>query len=144
MDFRRFSQTTQESGVKVTNDNPTGTNIPYTVFLITNAALGAGLLNFPKSYDDAGGILVAVTVQSVLLIFVMISLIFLAHASDQVGSKGAKTIQDTMEGMTGRVGKIICSVCLVAFNFGITTTFLVIIGTQLDGTFKAIYGEEFV
>ena len=39
--------------------NPDGTNTAYTVFLIVNAALGAGLLNFPKSYDDAGGIVVA-------------------------------------------------------------------------------------
>ena len=28
--------------------NPDGTNTLYTVFLIVNAALGAGLLNFPK------------------------------------------------------------------------------------------------
>ena len=33
------------------NYNPNGTNTAYTVFLIVNAALGAGLLNFPKSYD---------------------------------------------------------------------------------------------
>ena len=73
--------------------NPNGTNIAYTVFLITNAALGAGLLNFPKSYDDAGGILVAFFVQLVLLLFIMIALIGLAYASDQCGSGGALTIQ---------------------------------------------------
>ena len=33
------------------------------VFLIINAALGAGLLNFPKAFDTAGGVLVAVVVQ---------------------------------------------------------------------------------
>ena len=73
--------------------NPNGTNIAYTVFLITNAALGAGLLNFPKSYDDAGGILVAFFVQLVLLLFIMIALIGLAYAADQCGSGGATTIQ---------------------------------------------------
>ena len=33
------------------------------MFLIINAALGAGLLNFPKAFDTAGGVLVAVVVQ---------------------------------------------------------------------------------
>ena len=63
------------------------------MFLIVNAALGAGLLNFPKSYDDAGGIMVAFLVQLTLLLFIMIALIGLAYASDKCGSKGAPTIQ---------------------------------------------------
>ena len=75
------------------NYNPNGTNTAYTVFLIVNAALGAGLLNFPKSYDDAGGILVAFMVQLALLLFIMIALIALAYASDKCGNGGAATIQ---------------------------------------------------
>ena len=35
------------------------------VFLVVNAALGAGLLNFPASYHACGGIVVAITVQTV-------------------------------------------------------------------------------
>ncbi len=35
------------------------------VFLVVNAALGAGLLNFPAAYDKSGGILVAVVIQFV-------------------------------------------------------------------------------
>lgn len=75
------------------NYNPNGTNTAYTVFLIVNAALGAGLLNFPKSYDDAGGIVVAFMVQLALLLFIMIALIALAYASDKCGNGGAPTIQ---------------------------------------------------
>ena len=75
------------------NYNPDGTNTAYTVFLIVNAALGAGLLNFPKSYDDAGGIIVAFMVQLALLLFIMIALIALAYASDKCGNGGAPTIQ---------------------------------------------------
>ena len=48
--------------------NPRGTNDIYTVFLIVNAALGGGLLNFPKAYDEAGGVIVAVAVQMLLLV----------------------------------------------------------------------------
>lgn len=35
------------------------------IFLIVNAALGAGLLNFPQAFDQAGGIFAAVAVQAV-------------------------------------------------------------------------------
>jgi hypothetical protein len=36
------------------------------VFLIINAALGAGLLNFPQAFDQAGGIVTAIIVQVVI------------------------------------------------------------------------------
>ena len=73
--------------------NPNGTNTACTVFLIVNAALGSGLLNFPKSYDNAGGILIALLVQLALLLFIMIALIALAYASDMCGNGGAATLQ---------------------------------------------------
>merc|ERR1712001_339535 len=79
------------------NYNPNGTNTAYTVFLIVNAALGAGLLNFPKSYDNAGGIVVAIIVQTILLVFIVIALLSLAYAADRCEGGAAKTIQDTME-----------------------------------------------
>ncbi|KAJ4433722.1 hypothetical protein ANN_16033 [Periplaneta americana] len=34
------------------------------IFLIINAALGAGLLNFPQAFDQAGGIVTAIIVQA--------------------------------------------------------------------------------
>lgn len=43
----------------VVHENQNGISWYFTVFLIVNAALGAGLLNFPKSFDNAGGILVS-------------------------------------------------------------------------------------
>ena len=50
--------------------------------MIVNAALGAGLLNMPKAFDDAGGVLTAILVQAVLLFFIMTALIILAKTSD--------------------------------------------------------------
>lgn len=38
----------------------------FAVFLIVNAALGAGLLNFAKAFDNAGGILVSSIVHLVI------------------------------------------------------------------------------
>ena len=52
------------------------------IFLIVNAALGAGLLNMPKAFDDAGGVMTAILVQAVLLFFIMTALIILAKTSD--------------------------------------------------------------
>eukprot|EP00794_Sanderia_malayensis_P019223 gene19223-21150_t len=45
---------------------PDGDVPPYrAVFLVTNAAFGAGILNFPQAYMNAGGIETAVIVQCV-------------------------------------------------------------------------------
>ena len=45
---------------------PSGNVPPYrAVFLVTNAALGAGILNFPQAYMNAGGVQTAIIVQSV-------------------------------------------------------------------------------
>ena len=73
--------------------NPEGTTTIFTVFLIVNSTLGSGLLNFPKTFDDAGGIIAASVVQVILLVFVMTSLMALAYASDQCGTDGAENIQ---------------------------------------------------
>ena len=63
-----------------------GTSIIGTIFLVVNAALGAGLLNFPQAFDQAGGIEVAMIVQAVLVFFIILSLISLAKSSDGNGS----------------------------------------------------------
>ena len=70
--------------------SPVGTSTIGTTFLIINAALGAGLLNFPKAFDQAGGIEVALIVQLFLVIFVVMSLLILAKCSDV---NGAGTVQ---------------------------------------------------
>ena len=69
---------------------PAGTGTLSTIFLIVNAALGAGLLNFPKAFDQAGGVEVALIMQLFLVIFVVISLLILAKCSD---ANGAATVQ---------------------------------------------------
>jgi hypothetical protein len=38
----------------------------FAVFLLSNAAIGAGLLNFTKAYGNAGGILVSSLIQFVI------------------------------------------------------------------------------
>ena len=63
--------------------NPNGTSLLPTIFLIVNAALGAGLLNFPKAFEEAGGVVVAMSIQIVLLAFIIVALVILAYTADQ-------------------------------------------------------------
>ena len=49
---------------------PEGDVPPYrAIFLVTNAAFGAGILNFPEAYKNAGGLENALTVQCVSVQF---------------------------------------------------------------------------
>ena len=45
------------------------------VFLVVNAALGAGLLNFPAAYSKAGGTLTGTAVQVVSFQFVLFKIL---------------------------------------------------------------------
>lgn len=49
--------------------NDPGSGRLSAIFLVINAALGAGLLNFPQAFDQAGGIVTAITVQAVSFLF---------------------------------------------------------------------------
>merc|ERR1719507_286188 len=84
------------------------------VFLIVNAALGAGLLNFPKAFDTAGGVAAAVIVQGVLLVFIMTALIILANTSD---IKQSTTLQDVMFTVAGRAGGLTTSIIVAVYTF---------------------------
>lgn len=111
-----------------------------TIFLIINAALGAGLLNFPKAFDTAGGVLVAVMVQAVLLVFIMSALIILAQTSDL---KSSSTLQDIMGTVAGRTGTLVTSIIVTIYTFGTCITFLIIIGDQFDRAFASLVGPQF-
>merc|ERR1711962_494467 len=57
-----------------------GTSWYLSVFLVVNAALGSAFLNFPRAFDQAGGVLAALSVQSVLLVIASATLIILAYS----------------------------------------------------------------
>lgn len=46
-----------------------GTSWPVAAFLLVNAALGAGVLNYPYAYDKAGGVYFAAFLQIVSSFF---------------------------------------------------------------------------
>ncbi|XP_069700262.1 sodium-coupled neutral amino acid transporter 7-like isoform X3 [Periplaneta americana] len=110
------------------------------IFLIINAALGAGLLNFPQAFDQAGGIVTAIIVQAVLLFWIVGALLILAHCAD---ATCARTLQDALEGLYGRPGLIACSVAVALYCFGTCVTFLIIIGDQFDRVLSSVHGVDF-
>ena len=65
--------------IKLTTKLEPGNLPPYrAVFLIANAALGAGLLNFPEAYKKAGGLKTAIIIQLVSRkIYVILSIMFI-------------------------------------------------------------------
>jgi amino acid permease len=109
-------------------------------FLIVNAALGAGLLNFSQAFDEAGGILIAMVVQGVLLAFIMVALIILAVTSNVNYSN---TLQDVMYTASGVWGRRMTSLIVVLYSFGTCITFLIIIGDQFDRALASFVGPHF-
>ena len=102
------------------------------VFLVVNAALGAGLLNFPDSYRQAGGVMIAIVIQAIFLIFVICAILILAYCSD---IKGTTTYQDVVLSVCGRNAQRMCSFTLMVYCFGTCITFLIIIGDQWEEFF---------
>ncbi|KAF0298181.1 putative sodium-coupled neutral amino acid transporter 7 [Amphibalanus amphitrite] len=117
-----------------------GTSWPAAVFLIVNAALGAGLLNFPQAYDQAGGLAVALSVQATLLVFIVAALLVLAVCSDHAG---AATYQDAVHGLLGAPGLWACSAAIALYCYGTCVTFLIVIRDQSDVVFSSLAGPQF-
>jgi sodium-coupled neutral amino acid transporter 7/8 len=123
-----------------TSYNPQGTSTLATVFLIVNAALGAGLLNFPQQFHQAGGVMSAVLVQAVLLVFIMLALVILAKTAN---IKNSTTLQEVMKTACGVWGSRITSLIVAIYCFGTCITFLIIIGDQFDRAFFSLIGPDF-
>ncbi|XP_059158335.1 sodium-coupled neutral amino acid transporter 7-like, partial [Physella acuta] len=104
-------------------------------FLVVNVTLGAGLLNFPMAYHQAGGVLVSLIMQSIFLVFVLLACFILAYCSD---IKGSNTYQDTMLSLCGPKAQLACAVCLLLHCFGACLTFLIVIGDQWEMFFYKI------
>ncbi|XP_037070828.1 putative sodium-coupled neutral amino acid transporter 7 [Pollicipes pollicipes] len=117
-----------------------GTSWVGAVFLIVNAALGAGLLNFPQAYDQAGGVAVALTVQALLLVFIVAALLVLAECADHSASA---TYQDTVHGLLGTGGLWACSGVVALYCYGTCVTFLIVIRDQSDVVFSSLFGPRF-
>ncbi|XP_071495332.1 sodium-coupled neutral amino acid transporter 7-like [Diadema antillarum] len=120
---------------------PTGeTSILGAMFILVNACIGAGLLNFPFAYQAAGGITISIILQSVLVGLIMATLLILALCSDV---RQSTSYQGVVQEMCGPIGRLACELCIIAYCFGTCITFFIIIGDQTDGIISYIVkGDE--
>ncbi|KAM4720698.1 sodium-coupled neutral amino acid transporter 7 [Rhinophrynus dorsalis] len=106
-----------------------GTSPAGAIFIVVNAALGAGLLNFPAAFSAAGGITVGISLQLVLLLFIISGLVILAHCADACSER---TYQEVVRGVCGRTAGVLCEVMIAVYTFGTCIAFFIIIGDQQD------------
>ncbi|XP_066205006.1 sodium-coupled neutral amino acid transporter 7 isoform X1 [Saccopteryx leptura] len=99
------------------------------IFIVVNACLGAGLLNFPAAFSTAGGVAAGVTLQMGMLVFIISGLVILAYCSQ---ASNERTYQEVVWAVCGKLTGVLCEVSIAIYTFGTCITFLIIIGDQQD------------
>ncbi|XP_067158812.1 sodium-coupled neutral amino acid transporter 7 isoform X2 [Apteryx mantelli] len=108
------------------------------VFIVVNAALGAGLLNFPAAFNMAGGVAAGITLQMCMLVFIIGGLVILAYCSQ---ASNERTYQEVVWAVCGKVPGVLCEVAIAVYTFGTCIAFLIIIGDQEDKIIAALVTE---
>ncbi|XP_043842499.1 putative sodium-coupled neutral amino acid transporter 7 [Dromiciops gliroides] len=99
------------------------------IFIVVNACLGAGLLNFPAAFSTAGGVAAGVGLQIGMLIFIISGLVILAYCSQ---ASNERTYQEVIWAVCGKLTGVLCEVAIAVYTFGTCIAFLIIIGDQQD------------
>ncbi|XP_007468393.1 PREDICTED: putative sodium-coupled neutral amino acid transporter 7 [Lipotes vexillifer] len=99
------------------------------IFIVVNACLGAGLLNFPAAFSTAGGVAAGITLQMAMLIFIISGLVILAYCSQ---ASNERTYQEVVWAVCGKLTGVLCEVAIATYTFGTCIAFLIIIGDQQD------------
>ncbi|XP_077570147.1 sodium-coupled neutral amino acid transporter 7 [Stigmatopora nigra] len=99
------------------------------VFIVVNAALGAGLLNFPAAFNMAGGVMAGVMLQMFMLIFIISGLVILGYCC-QVSNES--NYQEVVRATCGKLTGVLCEVAIAVYTFGTCIAFFIVIGDQLD------------
>ncbi|CAG0915147.1 unnamed protein product [Notodromas monacha] len=114
-------------------------NIPGSISLFINTALGSGILNFPYAYKVAGGVAIGLTFQWIFGFLASPPHVILAYCSD----KTKKNTYHECMSYCGRACKVIAAVVIVLYTFGACVTFQIILGDQSDNLFLAFLGSDF-
>lgn len=109
-------------------------------FLLVNASLGAGLLNYPVAYDRLGGIGLSTIVQVIILLMLGTTMFILIYCADL---NDVYSYHDVLESMCGKRVKQMAASSIMITCFGICVTFLIIIGDQFDRIFATFLGPKF-
>lgn len=108
------------------------------VLLVVNAALGAGILNFPQAYAKCGGIGTALAFQMGLLVFITGAFLILAYCADKHGSQN---FQEIVREILGPVAYILTQIFILLYMFGSTIAYMILIGDQLEKVGAAIESQ---
>ncbi|XP_028392393.1 putative sodium-coupled neutral amino acid transporter 7 [Dendronephthya gigantea] len=98
------------------------------VVVVANAALGAGMLNFPEAYEKSGGLAYALTVQTCLVLLIIGSFFILGYCGRL---RQTKNYQDTIRDYCGPIAQVVCQINVVLYMFGCNVTHMILIGDQL-------------
>lgn len=101
-------------------------------FLLINAALGAGVLNYPHAYFRLGGVLTATLLQIVMMVILASTMFILIYCADL--NKDA-SYHDVLLSMCGKRCQQLSAFSIMLTCYGICVTFLIIIGDQYDRIF---------
>uniref|UniRef100_F7FA13 Sodium-coupled neutral amino acid transporter 7 n=1 Tax=Ornithorhynchus anatinus TaxID=9258 RepID=F7FA13_ORNAN len=118
--------------------DPRSTSTLGAVFIVVNACLGAGLLNFPAAFSTAGGVAAGVALQIAMLVFIISGLVILAYCSQ---ASNERTYQEAVWAVCGRLSGVLCEVAIAVYTFGTCIAFLIIIGDQQDKIIAALLKE---
>uniref|UniRef100_A0A671ENM9 Sodium-coupled neutral amino acid transporter 7 n=1 Tax=Rhinolophus ferrumequinum TaxID=59479 RepID=A0A671ENM9_RHIFE len=99
------------------------------IFIVVNACLGAGLLNFPAAFSTAGGVAAGIMLQMGMLVFIISGLVILAYCSQ---ASNERTYQEVVWAVCGKLTGVLCEVSIAIYTFGTCIAFLIIIGDQQD------------
>ncbi|XP_028967688.1 putative sodium-coupled neutral amino acid transporter 7 [Galendromus occidentalis] len=125
---------------RVQSTNVQGISWGVAAFLLVNTALGAGVLNYPSAYDKAGGVLTATIIQIIMMFSLSVTMMVLAYCSDV---KGDCTYHDVLMTTVGRKAQQLAAASILVTCYGVSITFLIIIGDQYDRLFLSLFGDDF-
>lgn len=117
------------------DDEPQGVSKFGAIFIVCNAALGAGLLNFPHAYAMAGGWPICLGMQIAVMLLATVGLHYLAAGSRE---HSVTTYQEVVKHMAGPKFGLLSMIFIIVYTYGCCITFEIVLGDQLGAIFEAI------
>lgn len=139
------TESTDEYEVEVNDadNHPSATPLTGTfsaIFIVVNAAMGAGLLNMPQAFSYAGGIVSGMMIQLGFFIFILSSLVMLGYCAKVYN---CATYQEVIQRVCGKAVGTTTECFIILYMFGTSIAMLIIVGDQLDKIIEAIIGDDF-
>nr|CAB3266259.1 putative sodium-coupled neutral amino acid transporter 7 [Phallusia mammillata] len=126
---------------KSTNNEVEGKTGTFSaVFIVVNAAMGAGLLNIPEAFKNAGGIFPGITLEMCFLILIVGSLMILGYCTHIYKQR---TYQEVIETLCGKGVGFVTESFIILYMFGTSIAMIIIVGDQFDKVMEAVNGIGF-